>query len=76
MKVVRFPSQPTLEQALDVIDHLRKDVVEGRVTGFVIAGLDDADCCTAYASSTKPVTRLRMQGAIAQALHAYVSGDL
>lgn len=75
MKVVEARPRNT-EDALEVIDALRQHVIEGRVIAFAIAAVESDDTATAYASATQSVSRLRLQGAIAQLLHNYLSGDL
>lgn len=62
MNVVKVNPNPTLQDALDVIDALRKDVVDGKVIGFFVAGLDAEDATIAYMATVRPVTRLRLQG--------------
>lgn len=66
----------TTDKLLSVIDALRQDVVEGRVVAIAVAAVCPDDCCSAYAGAAKGVSRLRMQGAIAQLQHAYLSGEL
>ena len=66
----------SLDDPMDIIDRLRADVRSGKVIAFCIAAVTPEDDALAYASSSKPVTRLRMQGAIAQLLHSYLAGDV
>lgn len=74
MNVIKLNQQPTLQDALAVLDALRADVVEGKVTGFLVAGVDDQDVTILYVSTTKPISRLRLQGAMSQALHDFQRG--
>lgn len=69
MNVVKLNPAPTKDDALAVIDALRRDVDEGKVVAFFVAGVSPADETIVYASSVKPVSRLRLQGAMGQALH-------
>lgn len=75
MKVVSFNQRPSLQDAYDVIDRLRADVTEGRITAFFVAALNDEDATIAYTSAVKPVSRLRMTGAMSNALHAFNQGE-
>jgi hypothetical protein len=75
LNVVSFNHRPSLQDALDVIDRLRADVQDGKIVAFFVAALDDSDASIAYCSSTKPVSRLRMSGAMVNALHAFNQGD-
>lgn len=78
MKIVSFNRHPSLQDAIDaidVIDRLRTDVIEGRVIAFLVAGLNDDDATIAYSSATKPVSRLRMTGAMSNTLHAFNQGE-
>ena len=70
------PAVPDTSEALAVIDRLRADVEAGRVLAFVCAAVAPDDQALGYASSTVGVSRLRMQGAMAQALHNFLSGEL
>lgn len=76
MNVVNLNPAPTMQDALDVIDALRRDVVDGKVVAFFVAGVDNSDTVIAYASSVRPVTRLRLQGAMGQALHDMQQGEI
>lgn len=75
-KLVLVPSTSDKTNALEVLDKLREAVEVGEVIGFTVVTVDDIDCTTAYASTTKPVTRLRMIGAVATLLHHFHTGDL
>jgi hypothetical protein len=75
MKVVKLNTQPTLDDALSVLESLTNDVKSGAVIAFFAAALDDKDVTIAYVSSTKAVTRLRLQGAMSQALHDMQRGE-
>jgi len=52
------------EEALAVINALKETVERGEVVAFVAVGVTDTDECLMFASSVKPVTMLRMLGAI------------
>ncbi len=69
MNIVKLNDKPTLEDALAVVDGLRQDLIDGKVIGFFCAGLDREDATIIYVSTVSPVSRLRMQGAMGQALH-------
>lgn len=76
MRVVSLNQYPSMEDALKVIDDLRRDVAAGKVTAFVVSAINDGDETIAYASSIKHVTRLRVQGAMAQVLHNWMAGEI
>lgn len=67
---------PKLTDAYEVLDQLRKDMESGKVVAFCAAAIGADDVAYAYASATRPVTRLRMQGGIAQLMHDYLAGDV
>lgn len=69
MNVVKLNPTPTMDEALAVIDALRRNVEEGQVVAFFVAGVSPTDETIVYASAVKPVSRLRLQGAMGQALH-------
>jgi hypothetical protein len=60
--------------ALDVIDDLRRRVMAGEVVAFCLVGIDAQDVARVWTSSTRPVSRLRMMGAIANLEHCYHAG--
>lgn len=63
---------------LAVIDDLRKRVESGQFIAFSAVAIDAGDACYAFAGADQAehVSRLRMQGAIAQLMHDYLSGEL
>ena len=75
MKVVQLNTKPTLDTALEVVEALKKDLIDGKVTAFFVAALNDGDETIAYVSSVKGVSRLRMQGAMSQALYHMQTGE-
>jgi hypothetical protein len=79
MKVVEFKkggSPDRLKNSLDTIDDLRKRVESGEIVAFAMVGVHPDDATSGWSSCTEKVSRLRMQGAIAQLLHSYSAGDL
>lgn len=68
----------TTKHMLAVVDDLRARIESGQFIAFAAVALDVGDACYAYAGSdpAEHVSRLRMQGAISQLLHDYLSGEL
>lgn len=61
---------------LDVIEQLRAQIESGQVVGFAAVAIEADDNCTAWFGSAASVSRLRMQGGIAQLMHNFLSGDV
>lgn len=78
MKIVEFKKGggERLKNSLDVIDDLRKRVENGEIIAFALVGVHPDDATSGWSSCTEKVSRLRMQGAIAQLLHSYLTGEL
>lgn len=75
MKVVDFNANPSLEDALSALDGLRKDLESGRIVAFATAGVGQDDACFWYCGSSRPVSRLRLIGAMSNALYHFNHGD-
>lgn len=56
---------PTKEHALEAVESLRKKVESGEVVAFIAVGIFDDDTIEGFCGSSKPVTRLRLHGAVA-----------
>lgn len=61
------------EDALAIIDSLRKAVEEGQIIAFATVGIEPDDCTKMWASTIKKTTRLKMIGAITQLQHSYIN---
>ena len=59
--------------ALEVLDTLRKAVEDGEIVAFCAVGIEPDDCTRMWSSSVKPVTRLRMIGALTNLMHCYTN---
>lgn len=76
MRIVPLPlPTSTKEDALAVIDDLRVAVESGEIIAFAAVGVEPDDCTKMWSTSTRPVTRLRMMGAIHNLLHSYTNGE-
>jgi hypothetical protein len=75
MKVVKLDTSPSLDQAAEVLRQLENDLLDGKVVGFFVAAVGPDDMTYAYISSTKPVSRLRLGGAMQHALHMFNHGE-
>ncbi len=79
MKLIQFNSRfhrPTLEEALACIDKLREDMASGKVVGFFAAALNEEDETFGYIGTSKRVSRLRMMGALFNALHIFQHDEI
>lgn len=74
MKVVQFNANPSLEDALSALDGLRKDLESGKVVAFGVAALSPEDETIWYSGSSRPVSRLRLIGAMSNALYHFNRG--
>lgn len=76
-KVIGFvPKTYDAKNALEVLDDLRTKIESGEVIGFVAAGFSADDTSYAWASSTTKASRLRMIGAMSNALWHYNNGGI
>jgi hypothetical protein len=75
-KLVTLDRAPTKADALAAADDLRRAIEDGRIVAFVAVGVTDRDESYGYCGSVKLVSRLRMQGAIAQLQQDYIAGEL
>lgn len=73
MSNIRVMSLPTdtKEEALQVIDGLRQAIESGEIVAFAAVGIEPSDCTRMWTSTTRPVTRLRMMGAMYNLLHSF-----
>jgi hypothetical protein len=55
--------------ALEVLDVLREQIVSGQVIAFVAVAIEPDDVTTRFQATTRPVTKLRMLGAVASLNH-------
>lgn len=67
---------PAPSELLKVVDRLRADIEAGRVVAFAGVAIQPDDETLAYCGTSRPVTRLRTQGAIAYLLHCFMSGEI
>ncbi len=75
-KLVHLNRAPSMADALAAVDELRRAIADGMIVSFVAAGVTDRDETYGYCGAVKPVSRLRMQGALAQVQHDYIAGEL
>ena len=75
MRVAEFNKNPTLEDALAAVDGLRKDIESGKVISFVAVGVGPDDSTTGYCGSSRPVSKLRVTGALFNTLRAFDNGE-
>jgi hypothetical protein len=64
-----------VHNAMEVIDSLREAVLSGQVVAFAAVGIEPNDTTRMWATSTQPVSRLRVVGAIAHLGHMYSHGE-
>jgi hypothetical protein len=75
-KLVTLNRAPSIADALSAVDALRADLESGKAIAFVGVAITPDDTCMAYCGSVRPVSRLRMQGAIGQLDHDWRAGDV
>lgn len=75
MKIVDFNASPSLEDALSALDAIRDDLKAGNIVAFAAAGVGSDDTSFWYCGSSRPVTRLRLIGAMSKALFHFQMGD-
>lgn len=63
LSVASLPVNDTAN-ALDVLDDLRAKIISGQVIAFCAVGVEPDDTTSEWCATTRPVTRLRMMGAI------------
>jgi hypothetical protein len=66
-----LPPTISTEEALAVIDDLRAKVESGQVIAFAAVGIEPGDETMSWQASVRPVTRLRMMGAIWNLLQCF-----
>jgi hypothetical protein len=76
MKIVDFPKTVNTEEALEVLDDLRKQIADGTIKAFVAVGIDDDHALYGFSASTKKTTRLEMMGAMMGLQWNYVEGAM
>jgi len=74
LRVIQLPTD-SKEEALNVIDGLRQAVEAGEIVAFATVGIEPDDCTRMWSSTVKPVTRLRMMGAMYNLLAHFQTGD-
>jgi hypothetical protein len=75
VRIVPIPlPTSTKEDALAVIEDLRVAIESGEIIAFAAVGVEPDDCTRMWSTSTRPVTRLRMMGAMHNLLHHYTDG--
>lgn len=55
--------------ALEVLDLMRKAVESGQIIALCAVAIEPDDCTTRWQFATRPVTKLRMLGAVASLSH-------
>lgn len=73
MNVVELKTR-SVDGAIAVLDDLRKRVQAGEIVAFCAVGIEADDTAATWCSTTVPVSRLRMMGAIASLQHCFHEG--
>lgn len=76
MNVIPLNQNPTLSDSLATLDKLREDVAAGRIIAFAAVGIDQEDRALAYVGSSKPVSKLKLQGAVSKLNNAALTGEV
>lgn len=66
---------PTPAELLEVLDELREDVEAGRIVAIAGVAIMTDDNTTMFTGTSRPTTRLKTQGAIAQLQHWFLSAS-
>lgn len=74
MKLLTLPAQTNKKDALEVLESLKKAIEDGEIIAFGCVGISEDDNTSLWSSSVKPVSRLRMIGAMNHMLHSYEDG--
>lgn len=74
-KLLEFPSYKGKEDALQVVESLRKAIENEEIVAFAAVGITPDDETSLWAASTKRITRLKMIGAIATLQNGYFNQD-
>ncbi len=61
----------TTETALEILDELRAKIESGEIIAFAAVGIEPDDITFSWTASTRPVSRLRMIGAIGSLFHCF-----
>lgn len=76
LTLCRLPQEAaTTEEALAVIDALREAVASGEIVAVAAVGIERDDVTRLWTTTTRPVTRLRIIGAMHHMLHTYSHMD-
>lgn len=59
----------TTEDALQVLSSLKEMIEKGEIVAFACVGIEPDDVTRTWMASTRPVTNLRMIGAVYHMLH-------
>lgn len=72
-KITAIPlnNAPTKQDALDVVESLKQAIESGQLVAFAAVGIEENDNTSIWCFSTRPVSRLRMLGAMHHMLHSY-----
>ena len=67
---------PDTAGALETLDNLRAAVASGQVIGFTAVGIEPDDSTRVWLSTTVPVTKLRVIGAVSHLLACVHAGEV
>ncbi len=59
------------DKALEIIDSLKEAIESGQIIAFAAVGIEPGDETRSWMATTKPVTRLRMMGAMYHLLASF-----
>lgn len=73
IKIAHIEKNPTREQALEAAKSLVTALESGEIVAFGAVGIEADDCTRMWSGSSRPVTRLRMMGALYNLLNHYTN---
>jgi len=71
---LRINRDPSREDALEAARSLVTALENGEIVAFAAVGIEADDCTRMWSGSSRPVTRLRMMGAMYNLLNHYANG--
>jgi len=73
VSLVTSDQKPPIDETLEIVDALRKDVTDGIVTAVAAVALSRDGGMIAYTAASETTSRLRLIGAITRFLHDYIA---
>lgn len=72
---IKIDRDPSREDALEAAKSLVAALEKGEIVAFAAVGIEADDCTRMWSGSSRPVTRLRLMGAMYNLLNHYANGS-